>query len=278
MSTCAKRKQPAEPAAPPPQRRGRSAGRAAAAVEEDDNDEVENGAATAAAADSAAAPAASSGAAGPSISRGKPTAESLPAHLVQALENSDVTMLDDALLVQDPQIIASTIARLPIEFALPLLEAVLKRVQGRPARVAGHASWLRALLAQHAAYLMDCPEIMTMLAPLFTLIDERLNAFKPLLKLVGRMQMLQSQIAAQEAATLEGGDGPSDDPVLTFDDEVEDEATRDEEEEGEEDDEEGEEEDDDEDDFDDDEEDEEERFGYGEGDEDEEDDDDDDED
>ena len=39
-------------------------------------------------------------------------------------------------------------------------------------------------------------------------------AVKPLLKLVGRMQMLQSQIAAQQAATqLEGANDPSD-PAL----------------------------------------------------------------
>ena len=74
---------------------------------------------------------------------------------------------------------------------LPFLEAVLQRVQGRPARVASLASWMRALLAQHAAYLMSCPQLLPMLTPLYQLIEERLAAFKPLLKLVGRMQMLQ---------------------------------------------------------------------------------------
>ena len=73
---------------------------------------------------------------------------------------------------------------------------------------------------------------------------------KPLLKLVGRMQMLQSQIAAQQAAT-QVAEAPSD-PVLVFDEAIEEEVARAEGEEGEEDDEDDGEEDDDDDEEDDD--------------------------
>jgi hypothetical protein len=88
-----------------------------------------------------------------------------------------------------------------------------------------------------------------------------------LLKLVGRMQMLQSQIAAQQAATqLEGTQAPSD-PALTFDEAVEEDLARAEGEEGEE--EEDDELDDDEDDEGEEEDEEEgeedEMFGLGEG-------------
>ena len=72
--------------------------------------------------------------------------------------------------------IASTVARLPMTSVLPFLEAVLQRVQGRPARVASLASWMRALLAQHAAYLMGCPQLLPMLTPLYQLIEERVSA------------------------------------------------------------------------------------------------------
>ena len=149
---------------------------------------------------------------------------------------------------------------------LPFLEAVLQRVQGRPARVASLASWMRALLAQHAAYLMGCPQILPMLTPLYQLIEERLAAFKPLLKLVGRMQMLQSQIAAQQAAsqaTLEGSNALTD-AALVFDEAVEEEARAEEGEDGEEEDEEEDFDDDDDDDDDDDEEEDDEMFGLGE--------------
>ena len=167
-----------------------------------------------------------SGAAGGSVTKRKPTAASQVALLVQALQNGDHGMIDEVLLIQDAGTIASTIARLPTTSVLPFLEAVLQRVRGRPARVASLASWMRALLAQHAAYLMGCPQLLPMLTPLYQLIEERLTAFKPLLKLVGRMQMLQSQIAAQQAATqLEGTDAPSD-PVLVFDEAEEEEEAR----------------------------------------------------
>lgn len=182
----------------------------------------------------------------------KPSAASQVALLVQALQNGDADMLDQVLGVQDAGTISNTVARLPITSVLPFLEAVLLRVQGKPGRVSTLVGWLRAVLSQHAAYLMACPQLLPMLTPLYQFIDERLSVFKSLLKLVGRMQMLQSQMATQAAfGRMEGTNGNSG-PVLTFDEEEEaaaqdDEQAGEEEEEFDDDelDEDGEEEDDD---------------------------------
>ena len=38
---------------------------------------------------------------------------------------------------------------------------------GKPGRVATLAGWLRAVLSQHAAYLMACPQLLPMLTPLY---------------------------------------------------------------------------------------------------------------
>ena len=98
------------------------------------------------------------------------------------------------------------------------------------------------------------------------MIDERLSVFKPLLKLVGRMQMLQSQIAAHAATgQLEGA--ASTDPSVTYDEAEEVEAEGEEDEEGEEDDDEEDDEDDEdedegEEDDEDDEEEDEDDFGF----------------
>jgi U3 small nucleolar RNA-associated protein 5 len=86
---------------------------------------------------------------------------------------------------------------------------------------------------------------------LYQLIDERLSVFKPLLKLVGRMQMLQAQMASQAAASRHDGAGASD-PLFTYDEAAEAAAVEEGEEEEEEDFDEGEsdgEEEDDEDDL-----------------------------
>ena len=208
---------------------------------------------------------------GAGVALRKPSAASQVTLLVQALQNGDAGMLDEALLIQDAQTIASTVARLPMTSVLPFLEAVLQRVQGRPARVASLASWMRALLAQHAAYLMGCPQLLPMLTPLYQLIEERLTAFKPLLKLVGRMQMLQSQIAAHQ----EPSDGGllTQEPMLVWDEAEEEEKARlaaeegEEEGEEEEDEESGEEDDDDEEESGE-EEDDDDEFGFGGGDDD----------
>ena len=152
--------------------------------------------------------------------------------VIQALQNGDQALLEQALQVQDAQVVTSTVARLPVISILPFLEAVLQRIQGKPSRVVTLASWLRALLSTHAAYLMSCPQLLPMLTPIYQLIDERLSVFKPLLKLVGRMQMLQSQIASQTAAGHMSGEVAAADPLVIYDEAAEDQ--RDEELEGEE--------------------------------------------
>lgn len=93
--------------------------------------------------------------------RRKPTASSQVALLVQALQNGDHVMLEQALQVQDAHVISATVARLPVTSVLPFMQAVLQRIQGKPARVATLASWLRALLSTHAAYLMSCSQVRT---------------------------------------------------------------------------------------------------------------------
>ena len=107
--------------------------------------------------------------------RRRPSAASQVAMLAQSLQNGDVQMLDEVLQVHDAQTVMNTVARLPVTAVLPFLEAILQRIQGKPSRVAALATWLRALLAQHAAYLMACPNLLELLTPLYQLIDERLQ-------------------------------------------------------------------------------------------------------
>ena len=182
--------------------------------------------------------------------------------LAQSLQNGDVQMLDEVLQVQDAQTVMNTVARLPVTAVLPFLEAILQRIQGKPSRVAALATWLRALLAQHAAYLMACPNLLELLTPSTSSSTNASRSvapprpaprdscphsrrpcppphqvFQPLLKLVGRMQMLQSQIAAQNAsgALQQSPAGPSGipGPMIDYDEEDEEDEEEEDEEEGE---------------------------------------------
>ena len=258
------------PSSAPARRRGGGGGGAAAADDADDEAAAPFGARVAAR-DASLAVAAGGAAAVPAFGvdgggggkRRRPSAASQVAMLAQSLQNGDVQMLDEVLQVQDAQTVMNTVARLPVTAVLPFLEAILQRIQGKPSRVAALATWLRALLAQHAAYLMACPNLLELLTPLYQRIDERLQVrraapappafpnarthaarapptpqvFQPLLKLVGRMQMLQSQIAAQNAsgALQQSPAGPSGipGPMIDYDEEDEEDEEEELEEEGE---------------------------------------------
>ncbi|KAL3910803.1 MAG: hypothetical protein SGPRY_008922, partial [Prymnesium sp.] len=141
----------------------------------------------------------------------RPTTGTQVATLVQALQSGDATMLDQALAIQDTSSITSTVARLPSTAVIPLLEAVLQRVHGKPARVA------TLVILSSPAQAVNCkcrPHLVSALV------------------LSG---MLQSQIAAHAASGEIEGDA-STDPAITYDEAEEAEVEGEEEEDDEEDD------------------------------------------
>lgn len=146
--------------------------------------------------------------------------------------------------------VSATVSRLGTTHVLPLLAALVQRLQGRPTRAAQLVTWLRALLVAHTAYLLSVPELARSLSPLFQALDARLSVFRKLLALSGRLDLLMSLKSTAKLASVaapavfderEGGGLSSEDENEEDEDEDEDEEGEGEEEEGNDDEEEGEE-------------------------------------
>lgn len=63
-----------------------------------------------------------------------PRSNALAEVLSQALKGQDKELLERGLSVQDPDLIRHAVRRLPTEYILPLLDALVVRIQKRPNR------------------------------------------------------------------------------------------------------------------------------------------------
>jgi len=123
--------------------------------------------------------------------------------LIQALHSRDSGLLESVLTVADLKLIHNTVRRLPPKDILPLLKNLVDRFQSSPGRAANLVNWIRAVLVEHAPYLMTVPELVKSLSNLYMSVDSRLNSHKKLLQLAGRLDLLFSQIDNQEATVSE---------------------------------------------------------------------------
>jgi U3 small nucleolar RNA-associated protein 5 len=150
-----------------------------------------------------------------------PQAQSLSTLLIQALQTNDKIQFEACLGVTDQKVIEDTVARLPLGRVVPFLAKVIGKFESSPSRGVTLTRWIRAVLTQHTSHLMSAPDLVRQLSGLyqvgnccgfrvavprvivciylFKMIDSRLNVFKPLLKLSGRLDLVLAQVAIRGA-------------------------------------------------------------------------------
>jgi hypothetical protein len=126
--------------------------------------------------------------------------------LSQALHANDSAQLEMVLSSTDPEAVDATVARLEAKFVVQLLRQVVSRFEAKPARGASMARWLRAVMVHHAAALASTPGLVSQLAGVYHIVDARLAAYRKLLRLAGRLDLLLGQLGAggASAAALSG--------------------------------------------------------------------------
>ncbi|KAI8093213.1 WD40-repeat-containing domain protein [Halteromyces radiatus] len=123
-----------------------------------------------------------------------PSVQSLQNALVQALHSNDNTLLEGCLSYRNPDIIATTVRRLPTSYVIPLLRRLIERFQGKPSRAQDVLCWIQPVLQIHTAYLMTVPDLVGKLSNFYQAIDTRLSVLPKLMALNGRLDIVNSQI------------------------------------------------------------------------------------
>lgn len=137
---------------------------------------------------------------------GSQKADSLVVLLTQALRSNDRALLERCIATSNDRIITNTVRRLlPID-AAAFLRAAVERLQSKPSRGAQLATWIRAVLLHHTAYLMAAPGVQPSLAGLYQTIEARLQMHRNLLSLSGRLDLLLSQASRGGADGADDGD------------------------------------------------------------------------
>jgi len=123
-----------------------------------------------------------------------PKADTVRTALVQALHSNDHTLLEYCLHVTDSGVINKTIQKLPPQYIVSLMKAIVDRLQLKPARAASLLLWIKYLLYNHSSYLVSLPNLVNHLSVLYLAIDSRLTSYKKLVKLSGRLDLVLSQV------------------------------------------------------------------------------------
>lgn len=127
-----------------------------------------------------------------------PRADSLQVLLSQALQAEDNALLEKCLNVGDEKVITNTIRRMRPFLAAKFLAVAVSKMEGRPQRALGLVPWVRAVLLQHASFVMTNLAMQPVLTSLYQIIETRLSVFRPLLSLSGRLDLIMAQIQKNE--------------------------------------------------------------------------------
>ncbi|CEP10722.1 hypothetical protein [Parasitella parasitica] len=131
-----------------------------------------------------------------------PAAGSLQTVLVQALHSNDAGLLEACLQHTKPDVISSTVRRLPTEYLIPLLLELIQKFQEKPGRAPALLVWIKSVLLIHTAYLMTVPDLVGKLSNFYQALDTRVGVFPKMLALRGRLDIVQSQVNVKSYSNI----------------------------------------------------------------------------
>uniref|UniRef100_A0A8C1AXT9 WD repeat domain 43 n=2 Tax=Cyprinus carpio TaxID=7962 RepID=A0A8C1AXT9_CYPCA len=120
--------------------------------------------------------------------------------LVQGLESNDQRILAKIFQTKKEMLIKNTVARLPPQAVLPLLEELSRRLQGHPFAALLIVQWFKAVLTQHTSYLSSLPDLVSQLGSIYHMIESRVKLYQQLTRLHGKLYLLMTQVATNNSA------------------------------------------------------------------------------
>ena len=118
---------------------------------------------------------------------------SLATVLTQSLRTNDNELLETCLHEKDLTIVRATIERLNSSFAATLLQRLVERLHSRPGRAGSLMVWMQWTTIAHGGYLAGQADVLRKVASLQRVIKERSNSLPALLRLKGKLDMLEAQ-------------------------------------------------------------------------------------
>ena len=86
--------------------------------------------------------------------------------------------------------------KLPAPQVLPLLNAIIGKLEKRHGRVTELCSWITAILTNHTSYILSVANVTDKLGALHEIMEERVQVLPSLLQVAGRLDLIFSQVKA----------------------------------------------------------------------------------
>lgn len=122
-----------------------------------------------------------------------PSGVTLSTVLTQSLRTNDVNLLETCFHERNLNTVRATIERLDSSLAAALIQKLAERLYGRPGRAGVMMVWIQWTAVAHGGYIAGQPEVMRKLTELRRVVDNRANSLQALLKLKGKLDMLEAQ-------------------------------------------------------------------------------------
>lgn len=122
-----------------------------------------------------------------------PSGMTLSTVLTQSLRTNDVNLLETCFHERNLNTVRATIERLDLSLAAVLIQKLAERLYSRPGRAGGMMVWIQWTAVAHGGYIAGQPEVMRKLTELRRVVDDRANSLQALLKLKGKLDMLEAQ-------------------------------------------------------------------------------------
>uniref|UniRef100_A0A672P3M8 WD repeat-containing protein 43-like n=1 Tax=Sinocyclocheilus grahami TaxID=75366 RepID=A0A672P3M8_SINGR len=130
--------------------------------------------------------------------------------LVQGLESKDQRILTKIFQTKKEMLIKNTVARLPPQAVLPLLEELSSRLQGHPFAALLIVQWFKAVLTQHTSYLSSLPDLVSQLGSIYHMIESRVKLYQQLTRLHGKLYLLMTQVSCSNTKSSDEDEGSRD--------------------------------------------------------------------
>jgi U3 small nucleolar RNA-associated protein 5 len=118
--------------------------------------------------------------------------------LVQGVTSNDAALLETAFSVTEPQLVRSTLQKLPADKVILVLDALVVRVTRKPVRALQLVPWMQILLQTQATALLAIPDFAERVKPLQAIIEGRTKNFKRMIQLRGKIDMLLNVTESEE--------------------------------------------------------------------------------
>eukprot|EP01112_Ceratiomyxa_fruticulosa_P022070 TRINITY_DN7982_c0_g1_i1.p1 TRINITY_DN7982_c0_g1~~TRINITY_DN7982_c0_g1_i1.p1 ORF type:complete len:613 (+),score=150.10 TRINITY_DN7982_c0_g1_i1:158-1996(+) len=113
--------------------------------------------------------------------------------LTQAVHTNDQELFKKILQVIEDRWVTSTISKFPKDKVLTLVDRLVYLLRFQPSIGPIAIKWLKIIFEEHLLYLLEQPDVLQKLSPLYAIIDSRLAMFKRVSTLSGKLDLLLKQ-------------------------------------------------------------------------------------